>query len=78
MKHKPTNSFVFRREYHNFLMGLSTNDRFFCIEAICDFAFDCKSLPEHENPEINKQLVKICERIDKDLCQYQARCEDGE
>lgn len=76
MKHKKTETFVFRKEYLDFLDSLGPDEDFvFCFKAICDFAFDCKPLPKFNDRRYEAELNKICSRIDEDLCEYQARCE---
>lgn len=77
MKHKKTDSFVFRREYYEFLKSLSDSDFRYCFDMICAYAFDCEPVVRHPNEHLAQELDKICRQIDRDLCAYQKRCSNG-
>lgn len=77
MKHRRTDSFVFRREYYEYFKTLSDEDFLFCMKALCYYAFDCVEIPEHQDPSINEHLKAFCSRVDEDIWNYQKRCDDG-
>lgn len=73
MRHKPIDSFIFKAEYYDFFKTLSNEDYVFCMNSLCDFAFDCIEIPEHSNPLINQKLKEFSQRVDDDICRYQKR-----
>lgn len=81
MKHKPIDSFIFRAEYYNFFKTLPLGDFVFCMESLCDFAFNCVEIPQHHDPLINQKLKEFSQRVDDDIYEYQIRrglISDGE
>lgn len=73
MKHKPIDSFIFREEYYEFFQTLSNEDFIFCMESLCDFAFNCIEIPQHSNPLINQKLKEFSQRVDDDIYKYQVK-----